>query len=203
MKLSLFKIFILIPYLFITVALYCTQKNDTIFYGKNKIRSIEITQKKTERLIAFFSTTGENLLLQDNFKYAYFDSTMHTKKDVIVENKSINQEYWVFKNDTIYDKADFDKTFDNQIQRFLNFSKRNTVYPNLAQSQGIQGRVYVSFVVNMKGEITYLKALTNFGNGFEDEALRMVRQYGDWGCITIKNKKINCYLTLPVSFILR
>ncbi len=203
MKSSLFKIFVVLPFLFITVALYSAQKNDTVFYSKNKIRSIETTNKKSKKLIAFFSTTGENLLVQDNFKYTYFDSTMLTKKDVVVENNSINQEYWVFQNDTIYDIATFDKAFDSQVQKFINYTRRNIIYPSHAQRQGIQGSVHVSFIVNKNGKITNLKALTNLGNGFEDEALKVVQQYGDWGCITVNNKKINCYLTLPVNFVLK
>jgi len=113
MKLSLFKMISFI--LFILIPVLCfPQKNDTIFYGNNKIRSIEVKHKKDKLLISFFSIKGEDLLVKENFKYSYFDSIMNSTKVVLVENKSISQEYWISGNDTIYDKAKFDPIVDTQ-----------------------------------------------------------------------------------------
>ncbi len=190
--------------LFVLIPILCfSQKNDTTFYGKNNIRNIEVKHKKDKMLLSFFSIKGENLLVKDNFKYSYFDSIMGSIKVVLVENKSISQEYWISGNDTIYDKAKFDPIVDTQVNRFINYISNHLVYPIYAQTKGISGKVYVSFVVNKTGDITQLKALTKIGYKLEETALNLVTKYGKWGCVKINKEIVNCYFRLPVNFVLQ
>ena len=202
MKSNLFKktTFILI----ILIPVLCfSQKNDTIFYGKNNVRSIEVKHKKDKMLVSFFSNKGENLLVNDNFKYSYFDYIMGSFKVVLIENRSIYQEYWISGNDTIYDKAKFDPIVDTQVNRLINYITNHLVYPIYAQSKGITGKVYVSFVVTKTGDITQLKALTKIGYELEDTALNLVAKYGKWGFVKLNKETVNCYFKLPVNFVLQ
>jgi len=153
-------------------------------------------------LVSFLSIQGENLLVNDNFKYSYFDSIMGSIKVVLVENKSINQEYWISGNDTIYDKAKFDPIVDTQVNKFMNYISNHLVYPTYAQSKGVTGKVYVSFVVIKTGDITQLKALTKLGYELEDTALNLVSKYGKWGFVKLNKETVNCYFKLPVNFVL-
>lgn len=49
-------------------------------------------------------------------------------------------------------------------------------YPEMARRAGIEGRVYVQFVVNEKGEIEDPRVIRGIGGGADEEALRAVKQ---------------------------
>lgn len=48
-------------------------------------------------------------------------------------------------------------------------------YPNMARKAGIEGRVYVQFVVTPKGNVENAKVVRGIGGGCDKEALRVVR----------------------------
>ncbi len=49
-------------------------------------------------------------------------------------------------------------------------------YPEEARNQGIQGRVYVQFIVNEQGEVEDPQIIRGIGGGADEEALRVVKQ---------------------------
>lgn len=48
-------------------------------------------------------------------------------------------------------------------------------YPEMARRAGIEGRVYVQFIVNEKGEVENPKVIRGIGGGCNEEALRVVK----------------------------
>ncbi len=49
-------------------------------------------------------------------------------------------------------------------------------YPEMARRAGIEGRVYVQFIVNEQGEVEDPQVIRGIGGGADEEALRAVRQ---------------------------
>lgn len=49
-------------------------------------------------------------------------------------------------------------------------------YPEMARRAGIEGRVYVQFIVNEQGEVEDPRVIRGIGGGADEEALRAVRQ---------------------------
>ncbi|PTM14376.1 MAG: energy transducer TonB [Bacteroidetes bacterium] len=49
-------------------------------------------------------------------------------------------------------------------------------YPEMARRAGIEGRVYVQFIVNERGEVENPVIIRGIGGGADEEALRVVRE---------------------------
>lgn len=49
-------------------------------------------------------------------------------------------------------------------------------YPEMARRAGIEGRVYVQFIVNEQGEVEDPQVIRGIGGGADEEALRAVRE---------------------------
>lgn len=49
-------------------------------------------------------------------------------------------------------------------------------YPEMARRAGIEGRVYVQFIVNESGEVEDPQVIRGIGGGCDEEAIRAVRQ---------------------------
>ena len=54
--------------------------------------------------------------------------------------------------------------------------QRKIRYPEMARRAGIEGRVYIQFIVNERGEVEDPRIMRGIGGGADEEALRVVRQ---------------------------
>jgi TonB family protein len=61
-----------------------------------------------------------------------------------------------------------------------NFLKNSIKYPDEAKKSGIQGTVFVQFVVNKFGKLSRIKVLRGIGGGCDEEAIRVVNSMPDW-----------------------
>ncbi len=76
-------------------------------------------------------------------------------------------------------------------------------YPTMAQDAGIQGVVFVTFVVEKDGSVVDAKVLRGIGGGCDEEALRVVRNMPKWNPGEQRGKKVKVQYNLPVRFTLR
>jgi periplasmic protein TonB len=76
----------------------------------------------------------------------------------------------------------------------------NIVYPQQATENGIQGTVYVSFVVDSKGNVTEVKVLRGIGGGCDEEAIRVVKMMPAWHPGKQNGKQVRVLFNMPVYF---
>lgn len=88
----------------------------------------------------------------------------------------------------------------NELMRFLGNTCK---YPNLAKDAGINGKVFVSFVVEPSGQVSNIKILRGIGGGCDEEAVRVVKLMPKWLPGFQDNIPIRVQFNLPVNFILR
>ncbi|MBO4740397.1 MAG: TonB family protein [Bacteroidales bacterium] len=73
-------------------------------------------------------------------------------------------------------------------------------YPEQARNLGLQGKVYVTFVVEKDGSIANPKVLRDIGGGCGEEALRVVRSMPKWKPGKQHGKNVRVQYNLPVLF---
>ncbi|HSJ69051.1 MAG TPA: M56 family metallopeptidase [Anditalea sp.] len=76
----------------------------------------------------------------------------------------------------------------------------NLTYPAQAKREGIEGTVYVLFVVEVDGSIQGVEILRGIGGGCDEEALRVIRNAPDWEPGTQKGQKVNVKMRVPIKF---
>jgi len=76
-------------------------------------------------------------------------------------------------------------------------------YPVIAQENGIQGRVYVSFVVNTKGKVTDVKIARGVDPNLDKEAIRVVNAMPAWKPGKQRGKAVKVSYTVPINFVLQ
>jgi protein TonB len=79
----------------------------------------------------------------------------------------------------------------------------NIKYPVMAKESGIQGKVYVTFVVERDGSITDVKVLRGIGGGCDEEAVRVVASMPRWKPGKQRGKPVRVQYNLPVRFTLQ
>jgi len=97
--------------------------------------------------------------------------------------------------------------FPGGIRQFYIFVAENMKYPSSAVSMGIEGKVYVQFVVDKKGRVDpkSVMILKGIGAGCDEEAVRVVKMSPQWipGRKKKGGKKVEARMVLPLTFRLR
>lgn len=86
---------------------------------------------------------------------------------------------------------------ENARNRFL---AENIVYPYKATSAGIQGTVYVSFIIDANGFVTNVKVLRGIGGGCDEEAVRVVQMMPKWIPGKQNGKSVRVLFNMPITF---
>lgn len=76
-------------------------------------------------------------------------------------------------------------------------------YPVSAQEKGIQGKVFVSFVVGKDGSVSQAKVVRSVDPALDAEALRVVNSLPKWKPGRNKGEVVAVSYTLPINFVLQ
>lgn len=115
----------------------------------------------------------------------------------IVEMEETVEEEEIF---TIVEKM---PTFPGGEAELFKWLGKNIQYPTMAQDAGIQGVVFVTFVVEKDGSVTGVRVLRGIGGGCDEEAIRRVKQMPRWEPGEQRGKPVKVQYNLPVRFTLR
>ena len=77
---------------------------------------------------------------------------------------------------------------------------KNIKYPQIARESGIQGRVFVNFVVEPDGSVSNVKVMRGIGGGCDEEAVRVIKTMPKWKPGKQRGKAVRVTYTIPVVF---
>lgn len=84
----------------------------------------------------------------------------------------------------------------------IQFLQQNIVYPQMARESGIQGTVYVTFVVERNGNVTDVRVLRGIGGGCDEEAVRVIKAMPKWNPGKQRGKPVRVQFNMPIKFTL-
>ena len=87
----------------------------------------------------------------------------------------------------VYQIVDEMPEFPGGEEKLIEFVSKNVEYPQEAKEKGVQGRVFVGFVIEKDGSVGNVTLLRGIGHGCDVEAVRVVKMLPKW-----KPGKHNC-----------
>ena len=84
----------------------------------------------------------------------------------------------------------------------LTYLRDNIKYPEMAKESGIQGTVYVTFVIEKDGSISNVKVLRGIGGGCDEEAVRVIKNMPKWKPGKQRGRPVRAQFNMPIRFIL-
>ena len=82
----------------------------------------------------------------------------------------------------------------------LQYLAKSIKYPVIAQENGIQGRVVLSFVIEKDGRLTNIQVLQTPDRSLSEEAIRVLNKSPKWSPGKQRNQVVRVKYTLPVDF---
>ncbi|MEM9830718.1 MAG: TonB family protein [Bacteroidota bacterium] len=86
------------------------------------------------------------------------------------------------------------------MQRLYRFVANNLTYPQQARQKGIQGKVFIQFVIDKDGSITQVKTIKGIGGGCDQEAERVIKNIENWKPGYIDGEPVRVRMILPITF---
>lgn len=83
---------------------------------------------------------------------------------------------------------------------FYKYVSDKMKYPAQARRMGVEGRVFVEFVINRDGSITDVKAIKGIGAGCDEEAVRVVQSAPPWNPGKQRGKPVRQRYVVPIIF---
>lgn len=103
---------------------------------------------------------------------------------------------------SIYSSGTLDiaPSFPGGEKKLARFLGQSINYPSQALEKRVQGRVFISFIVEPSGELSNLKVVRGIGAGCDEEALRVLRKSPRWSPGIAEGKPVRSTYILPILF---
>ena len=82
------------------------------------------------------------------------------------------------------------------IPEFYKYIGKNYKTPNV---KGLQGKVFVTFIIEKDGSITDVKVLRDIGHGTGEEAVRVLKNCKNWIPGELNGRHVRVLYSLPIS----
>ncbi|MEO1049790.1 MAG: energy transducer TonB [Bacteroidota bacterium] len=131
-----------------------------------------------------------------------FDIEM-TEDDAIadIEIVDMGEEEPEEKADEIFMVVEKQPEPEGGLAAFYAAINKNIQYPRPARKAGIQGRVYVQFVVEKDGTLTDVQLAKGIGMGCDEEAIRVIKEAGvKWAPGRQRGNPVRVRMIIPIFF---
>ena len=102
--------------------------------------------------------------------------------------------------DVVRDIVEKMPSFHGGMEAFYKFVSKNLKYPAQARRMGIEGKVFVNFVVDRDGSLSDIKVIKGIGAGCDDEVERIIRKSPKWNPGKQRGIPVRVRMMLPITF---
>jgi len=153
-----------------------------------RIKMLKRKKEKTHRLKLLATLP----LFIASFIVVSCEPTLQESVDEPDDLKAINNE--------VFEKVDEMPMPVGGMQGFYNYVASNLKYSNKARKAGIEGKVFVQFVVTKDGKVKDVTVVKGIEAGCDQASIEVVEGFQKWSPGIKDGEKVNVQLTLPITF---
>jgi len=139
-----------------------------------------------------------------------FSCDFNPDEEIILKdnNRSISEIETIKSNEvdetTIFSVVEKQAEPRNGIQPFYNAISEDLKekYPEEAIRKGIQGMVYIQFVIEKDGSLSNIQAVKGIGGGCDEVAIEILKKYGDWKPGRQNGQRVRSTRVIPIRFVI-
>ena len=91
-------------------------------------------------------------------------------------------------------------SFNGGDEAFIAFIQKNLIYPEKARRMGLEGRVFVQFIVEKDGLLTNVTVLRGLSGGCNEEAVRVMQNSPKWFSGKQRGCAVRVQMVVPIIF---
>ena len=141
------------------------------------------------------------LLLFANCKSNGNDKSAEKKAVEATENvETQTVETFATDDSEVYGAVEVMPEYLGGVNAMYEFIQKNVKYPESAKDKGIEGKVYVQFVVEKDGSLSSFNVLRGVSDDIDAEALRVLKAMPKWKPGMNDGKPVRVQFTMPFVF---
>ena len=197
------SLFMFIIYLF---------KPDNCFYNTicRMLNTEASKNKPSQNDAASDSIAYNSVLSSENNDLTYENSNEATEETDFVDDvdesdyssdeTTLNEESSYSDGNSINDREEVMPEFPGGPQALMDYLKANVIFPKIAEDEGIQGKVVVSYVIDVDGSVTDVQVVQSVHPALDKEAMRVVKNMPKWIPGKQDGKAVQVKYSLPINF---
>ena len=150
----------------------------------------------TEKVEHYGSEILEITYAPDDLDIIDADDESNNKESFDLNNLNYDEEYDTDEVIAFVPSEDM-PVFPENIQKWLS---KHVKYPQIALENGVQGKVFVQFVVEKDGSVSNIKVVRGVDASLDKEAVRVVSVMPKWKPGKQRGKAVRVAYTLPIAF---
>jgi len=176
---------------------------DTLKISLPENKTMLSMKTKTENKISVSDLSNESEIISDEERPIEDDTLIAIYEKLVLPAKELGETVEIVEveeSKSVFTIVEQMPSFPGGELALKEFLSKNIKYPQPAIENGIQGVVYVSFIVKLNGNIENIKILRGIGSGCDEEAIRVLKTMPHWSPGKQNGKNVNVNLNLPVYF---
>jgi TonB family protein len=166
------------------------QKESEMEFGENEIKYLQFWNENSEPQL--YLGKGKVVKKRENGNISISRYANYS----LVEGMEIRN----VEQDTLFATVDEVAQFPGGSEEYVKFLKKNLKYPNEARREGVEGKVYVQFIVDKSGTVSEVKSVKGIGTGCDAEAVRVIKKSPRWIPGNLKGKPVKQRMIIPIVF---
>ncbi len=123
------------------------------------------------------------------------DDSFEEPQFIDTEEEESPEEEFVF--------AEKQASFPGGQEAWMKYLRKNLKYPRQAQRMGIEGKVYLNFLVDAEGNISNIEVPRGIGGGCDQEAIRVLENAPNWNPGLQRGQPVKSPMSIYIVFRLK
>jgi protein TonB len=152
---------------------------------------------KPQQVVLELNIVEDDVVLEDDFIIEDFEASQDQDIQMLFaeEEEEAEPDFFVLVEDMPVFQGGGTEQFRNYIQSRIE-------YPKIAMENGVSGTVYVSFIVDKKGNYSEISILRSVDTSLDNAVLEAISKAPKWTPGMQRGKPVNVKMSIPVKFIL-
>lgn len=186
---------------------------ETLGGNKESVEKLnEYDPSQIERLFVIKEDGEKRVVMIVNKSSELFNRTLELQEleieeihennpNLVVEGRFNGEQIEVvFEEEPVFTIVEDPASFPGGMEPFKRYLKSNMKYPEEARKKGIEGRVFVQFVVEKDGSLSDVKVVKGIDPACDQEALRVIKNSPNWEPGTQRGQAIRQKMVQNILF---
>jgi len=179
---------------------------DLLILGQVEDNFVEITEvpitkqppppPRVVRQMAIIEVPDEEEIKEEIEIVLDVEITEETVIEEIVFEEPVEEEVV----DEVFTIVEQNPTFVGGDLAFIKFVQSNLVYPEKARRMGLEGRVFVQFVIEKDGSLTDVAVIKGMMGDCNEEAIRVMQNSPNWVAGKQRGRSVRVQIVIPITF---
>lgn len=131
------------------------------------------------------------------------DLDMEITEDTEIEEIVFEEEPEEEVADQVFLVVEEQASFPGGNEAWVKFLRKNLKYPRQATRMGIEGKVFLSFIVDTSGSISDIQVIRGIGGGCDEEAKRVLENSPKWSPGKQRGRAVKSRMQIQIVFKLK